>query len=204
MKCRISTAMGILVLGGCGFNSGFIRDAASISQREYRMDVVQERFVRTVSGSASTGSVFCLFPISSDMYSRAMHEMYDEAKLQPNQTVLNLREDHETTTYLGLYCNYSLTISGDKVEMTPAKLPPPEAPPEAPVSRYPAPAAMTPATAPLTNTAPSEPMTGRCASDDSCPHGSACVKAQFALEGYCAQPVNSVGTPTSPPPNSAR
>ena len=179
---------------GCGFNSGFIRDAVSISQREYRMDVVQERFVRTVSGSASTGSVLCLFPISSDMYARAMHEMYDEAKLQPNQTVLNLREDHETTTYLGLYCNYSLTISGDKVEMTPAKPLPPEAAAEAPVGRYSTPAATDPSTA----------TAARCASDDSCPHGSTCVKAQFALEGYCAQAVTSVGTPMPQPPNSTR
>lgn len=50
--------------------------------------------------------------------------------------------------------------------------------------------------------APTAPGRSSCRSDYECAYGFACVKAPFALEGYCAQKVNEYGTPTYAPPSS--
>lgn len=39
-----------------------------------------------------------------------------------------------------------------------------------------------------------------CTSDYGCPYGSHCVKAQYAVQGVCAQVTNAYGVPTFSPP----
>lgn len=51
-----------------------------------------------------------------------------------------------------------------------------------------------------TRTTAPPPSRSGCTSDYECPYGSGCVKAPMASEGYCAQKVNSYGTPTYSPP----
>ncbi len=114
----LALAMGML--SGCGLSGGFIRDSTSNQLIDYRMDVSGVRYLKSVSGTSSTGAVFCIIPMSADLYQKAMQSLYAAAELGPNQMVMNLREDHVTRSYLGVYCTTSLIVSGDVVEFTPA------------------------------------------------------------------------------------
>jgi hypothetical protein len=49
-----------------------------------------------------------------------MRDLCASAKLQPNQVVMNLREDHAIRSFVGLYCSHSITISGDVFQLSPA------------------------------------------------------------------------------------
>lgn len=110
----------IVLLGtACGGNAGFIRDGASRQSFDYQMDVQAVRHVRTVSGSADIGKVLCLMPLGEDIYKWAMEDLYADAKLAPNQVVVNLREDHAFLGIVPLFCRWTLTISGDVIEVTP-------------------------------------------------------------------------------------
>ncbi|QRN95943.1 hypothetical protein JRI60_44060 [Archangium violaceum] len=118
---RLSTlALGAGLLAGCGASGGFIRDAVSTQQLEYRMDVSGVRYVKPANGSASTGSVLCIIPLSGHLYQEAMQELYLSAELAPNQVIMNLREDYSIRSYLGFYCTRQLTVSGDVFELTPS------------------------------------------------------------------------------------
>ncbi len=119
-RARVIAAVLCFLGASCGETSGFIRDSVSLNQRQYRMNVVSEQFIRTVSGDASNGALFCMIPLETDMYKRAMDALYAHAMLGPNQVVLNLREDHEVVSYLGFFCKFFLTVSGDVVQFTPA------------------------------------------------------------------------------------
>ena len=105
----------------CGFTSGFLRDSTTAQQIRYNLDIGFQRYLRSVSGSATSGSVFCAFPLRSgaNKYREAMLRLYEEAKLGPNQAVINLREDHQFYVYLGFYCSDTVTISGDVVVFEP-------------------------------------------------------------------------------------
>ncbi|WP_257455098.1 DUF6567 family protein [Archangium lipolyticum] len=118
---RLSTlALGAGLLAGCGASGGFIRDAISTQQLEYRMDVAGVRYVKPASGASSTGSVLCIIPLSTNLYQEAMQELYLSAELAPNQVIMNLREDYAIRSYLGFYCTRQLTVSGDVFELTPS------------------------------------------------------------------------------------
>ncbi len=108
----------LVSLAGCGFNSGFIRDSTSAQVMDYRMELSASRYVRSVQGSATDGSILCIFPLNGEQYTRAMNELYRAAALKPNETLQNLRQDSATRIYI-VYCTHSLTISGDVIEVTP-------------------------------------------------------------------------------------
>jgi hypothetical protein len=149
---RTTFALCALAVAGCGLNHGFIRDDTSAHELKYEMKISGQRFIKTASGSATDGSVLCFIPISSEVYKRAMDDLYANADLGPNQDLINLREDHGIRSWFFVYCTGALTISGDVIELTPegspAAVPPtgvyllPHRP--APVSPAPVPAAPAP------------------------------------------------------------
>jgi hypothetical protein len=116
-------------LGGCGVNEGFVHDATSGDQHQYRMDLSGVRYVRSVSGSASIGSIFCLgglvpgyihgIPLDRGLFKQAMEALQEDAKLKPNEILKDLRTDRDPACYLFLYGVNSLTISADVYEVTP-------------------------------------------------------------------------------------
>jgi len=112
-------ALLLAVAVGCGYSHGFIRDSMTTHEVRYNINVVSQRFIKTASGSSNEGSIFCFIPVSGDLYKRAMDDLYAHAALGPNQTVNNLREDHQSVWYLFFFCNDRLTVSGDVVEFTP-------------------------------------------------------------------------------------
>jgi hypothetical protein len=114
-----SLALGMGLLAGCGYSGGFLRDSISSQQIDYRMDVSGVHYVKSVSGTATTGAVFCFIPLSGDLYQTAMQSMQASAGLGPNQMVMNLREDSITRSWLGFYCTRTLTVSGDVIQFTP-------------------------------------------------------------------------------------
>jgi hypothetical protein len=113
--------LGCFVLCGCGATSGFLRDATTVSQHQYRQDVAAVRYVRSAAGSATIGSVFCAIPVSGGEapYKDAMVALHKDAALKPNEVLENIREDHTITAYLVFYCTITLTISGDVIELIP-------------------------------------------------------------------------------------
>jgi hypothetical protein len=115
-----SLALGLGLLAGCGVTGGFLRDSISSQRFDFKMDVAGVSYVQSVKGSATTGAILCLFPLAGTLYESAMRDLYASAKLQPNQVVMNLREDHAIRSFLGLYCNHSLTLSGDVFQLSPA------------------------------------------------------------------------------------
>ncbi len=136
MKFRnlIVGAVAVMASAGCGVSGGFLRDSGTLNSFEYRMDVSAIRYVRQASGSSSIGSIFCAIPVAKDLYKTAMEDLYANARLQPNETLVNFREDNATTAYLAFYCRTDLTISADVVSLQPtgapgmAPMPPPPPP----------------------------------------------------------------------------
>lgn len=145
----------------CGATSGFLRD--SMTQTQVRGPGF--RIVKTgLSASSDTGAVFCLIPTDEgEVYRRAMEQLNGQAKLMPNQMLVNIREDLRITAYLFFYCKQRLTLSADIIEFAGAGAAPgpmadpprgPVAPP--PVADVPRPVALPPSAAP-SPAAPSAP-----------------------------------------------
>ena len=111
----VSLALTLVVVSSCGGSGGFIRDASTLHFIQHQIPAKTFRFVKNVSGEASTGSVFCSIPIYPDVYMRARDAMYQNAKLTPNQAITDLIEDHTTRFYL-FYCEHYVVISGTVVE----------------------------------------------------------------------------------------
>lgn len=141
----------------CGATSGFLRD--SMTQTQVRGPGF--RIVKTgLSASSDTGSVFCMIPTDEgEVYRRAMEQLNAQAKLLPNQMLVNIREDLRITAYLFFYCKQRITLSADIIEFAgaPPVLPPiadaPRAvvapPPPAPPAAVAPPAASAPLPAPI-------------------------------------------------------
>jgi hypothetical protein len=132
----VAVALASLVCG-CGYNAGFIHDASSGNQHQVRMDVSAERFSRTVSGSATMGSILCLIPVDSGLFKQAMDALHEEANLKTNETLRDIREDLDPAFYLFLYCTKKLTISADVYELTPVSGGAPSSPSPSPVAELP-------------------------------------------------------------------
>ncbi len=47
-----------------------------------------------------------------------MGELHLKAALNPNEMLVNFREDTGFTTFVGVYCTQALTISADVVKLT--------------------------------------------------------------------------------------
>lgn len=127
-------------LSGCGYSSGGLRGANSSVDVQIRIDASRVAYVKTVTGSATTRTVFCLMPVNDgNRYSGAMAELRDAARLKPNQFLANVREDTVTMFYL-FFCSTELTVSAEIVEVTPSVAPSPAVPappPAAPAAQEP-------------------------------------------------------------------
>jgi hypothetical protein len=131
MRPRLHVALALAMLAGCGRSSGFLPDASSVSEHAFRMEISAERYSRSVSGSSSVGSLFCLIPMGNGAYKDAMAALHAEAKLRTNEVLENVRADHAFLPFL-LYCDDQLIVSADVYQVTPAGTharsePPPEA-----------------------------------------------------------------------------
>lgn len=118
----------VSIVAGCGINQGFVHDATSGDQHQYRMDLSGVRYMRSVSGSASIGYIFCLpsiegIPLDRGLWKQAMEALQEEAKLQPNEVLKDLRQDDDRTCYLGVYGVHGLVLSADVYDLTPAGAP---------------------------------------------------------------------------------
>ena len=113
--------MGVLAVGamGCGSTSGFLRDSHTITENQFKMEVSQIRYSRSVSGTAKVGEALCVIPLGDSAYMHAMENLYSTARMGPNEVLTNFREDHSFLTYLGFYCQTMITISADVMEVTP-------------------------------------------------------------------------------------
>jgi hypothetical protein len=107
-----------LIVCSCGVRSGFLRDAHTLQQIDIRMEVSQVRYLRSASGDAGVGLLFCTIPLGDTMYRAAMQDLMDDAKLGPNEILVNLREDHAFTTWFGVFCREKVTISADVMALT--------------------------------------------------------------------------------------
>jgi hypothetical protein len=108
----------VLLLGCSGTTSSIRRDHGELLLPT-RMSLDGFQHIRPVSGSATTGSAFCAFPLGDALYGEAMRDLYAHVQLGPNQILLNLREDRADRRYFGLYCSSTLTVSADVVQLTP-------------------------------------------------------------------------------------
>jgi hypothetical protein len=172
----------LLVLAGCGYNSGLLQDSATGNQVQFRMDISSERYSRTVYGSSSVVSVFCVIPLEGGLYARAMHALHGEARLRPNEALQNLRLDSDPSCFL-LFGIRHLIISADVYEMTPVGGPPPPSQAYAPA----------PGDTATTDPAPARPARGvgrQCLGDGSCDTGERCVfpaDGGAGAMGHCAE-----------------
>jgi hypothetical protein len=121
MKLGLS-AVAFAMLVGCGRNSGFLRDANTANEHQFRMELAAQRYSRSVAGSSSIRSILCLIPMSNGAYKDAMASLHAQARLQTNEVLENIREDHAFLSYL-VYCEDSLIISADVYDVVPARVP---------------------------------------------------------------------------------
>lgn len=136
-----------LFLTGCGATSGFLRDSMTQTQ----IQGSGFRIITTgITAKAQSGSALCSIPVGEgEVYRRAMEELNAQAKLAPNQMIVNIREDVKTVGYLFFYCVHEVTLSADVIEFgdmgavaaPPAPPPAEAAPPPPPAEETPAPAA---------------------------------------------------------------
>jgi hypothetical protein len=104
-----------ILLSGCGFGYGFVRDAATVQRVDYQVPVAKMKYLRTVSGSAVKRTLFGAIPLDDDQYLRASRALFESAALTENTTILNLREDHTVRNFI-FYAESKLTLSGDVFE----------------------------------------------------------------------------------------
>jgi hypothetical protein len=121
---KVDTLLGVLgalTVSGCGVSSGFLRDATTANQHEYRQEVGGVRYARSVAGQSAVGTLFCAIPVTGGdaPYKDAMEDLHKRASLGRNEVLENIREDHTITAYLGFYCTTVLTISADVIELLP-------------------------------------------------------------------------------------
>jgi hypothetical protein len=112
------------MLAGCGPKSGFLRDANAPSEHQFRTEIAAQRYSRSVSGASSVGALFCVLPMRNGAYKDAMAALHAEAKLQTNEVLENIREDHAFSAYV-LYCEDNLILSADVYEVIPVGAPAP-------------------------------------------------------------------------------
>jgi len=120
MARALSFVLCVMVTSGCGVSRGFLRDARTRNDFEYRMDVTRFRYLRTIHAAADKSSVFCIIPTASAQYMRAMDGLLSAAELGPNQVLSNIREDHDSLLLPPFYCAETLTLSADVIEVSPA------------------------------------------------------------------------------------
>jgi hypothetical protein len=109
---RRALTVGLFLVAGCGRTSGFLRDANSINEHQFRMEIAAQGYARSVSGSSTIGLLFCIFPMKNGAYKDAMAALHAEAKLQTNEVIESIREDHAFIAYI-FYCEDRLIISAD-------------------------------------------------------------------------------------------
>lgn len=98
-------------IGGCGFNSGALR----AGEPAYSAKGVQH--LRSVEGTSEYKSVLCVYPLSnSRTYKNAVLKMHQMARLQADESFVNLRVDTQTRFY-GVWCKYATTVSADVVRL---------------------------------------------------------------------------------------
>jgi hypothetical protein len=117
-----AAAVGVAAIVGCSGGSGFLRGAISGNEHQFHMELAAQRYARSVSGSSAIGSLFCFIPIDDGAYKEAMLALHAQAKLQTNEVLENIREDHSLVFYV-LYCRETLIISADVYEVIPAVVP---------------------------------------------------------------------------------
>jgi hypothetical protein len=115
---RVMTGLVASALVACSGTTSSIRRDEGELLLPTRMNLTGFQHLRPVSGSASTGSAFCVFPLGDELYSDAMKDLYAHVQLGPNQMLLNVREDTADRRYFGLYCSKKLTVSADVVQLT--------------------------------------------------------------------------------------
>lgn len=109
----ITTIITTTIFGGCGTSLGFLRDSTTAQRFNYSLDLKEVSMQRTVQASTEAKTIICLIPTDGDPpYATAMKRLYAEAKLGPNEVLVNIREDKRILTYL-IYCKHRLTISAD-------------------------------------------------------------------------------------------
>ncbi len=114
--CMVALPVALVLLASCGIKTGFIRDARSSQVVKYQFPVRDMKHIRTVSGSSSYWSVLCCIPLGENLYQSAMKRLHEDAQLQKNQSIMNMREDLKIQAYLIFACKYTLTVSGDVVQ----------------------------------------------------------------------------------------
>ncbi len=122
----ITIATIIITASGCGTNLGFLRDSTTSQTFKYQMDLKELSMQRTVQASTEAKTIVCLIPTDGDPpYATAMERLHQEAKLGPNEVLVNIREDKRILVYL-IYCKHRLTISADvyRLGQSGAKPPP--------------------------------------------------------------------------------
>jgi hypothetical protein len=119
----LKLAPALLMTAGCGYNTGFVHDASSGDQYQYRMEISSVRSDRTVSGTAGIVSVLCALPLDHGLYKQAMDALISQAKLKENEILQNVRTDSDPACYL-VFGESSLTISADVYAVIPTPPPP--------------------------------------------------------------------------------
>jgi hypothetical protein len=110
---KLTTLTLTLAVAGCGTSLGFLRDSTTAQRFNYSLDLKEVSMQRTVQASTEAKTIICIIPTDGDPpYATAMKRLYAEAKLGPNEVLVNIREDKRILTYL-IYCKHRLTISAD-------------------------------------------------------------------------------------------
>lgn len=110
---QLATIITIITASGCGTSLGFLRDSTTAQRFNYSLDLKEVSMQRTVKASTEAKTILCAIPTDGDPpYATAMERLHTEAKLKPNEVLVNIREDKRILTYI-IYCKHRLTISAD-------------------------------------------------------------------------------------------
>jgi len=110
-RCFVFIAFA-LISAGCSMRRGVASlDTAGTDQPNFR-------YIQTdVNVTGSRGALLCFIGLPPhDLYRQIIKDLHQKARLRPNQTLANLREDSRVTSYLGLFCVETVTIAADIIE----------------------------------------------------------------------------------------
>lgn len=117
-RCFVITAFALLS-AGCSMRRGVANlDTAGTDQPNFR-------YIQTdVNVTGSRGALLCFIGLPPhDLYRQIIKDLHQKARLRPNQTLANLREDSRVTSYLGLFCVETVTIAADIIEYSDGSAP---------------------------------------------------------------------------------
>lgn len=100
-----------LIVSGCSYSGGFVKTASVVIH--LGKDSKKIQYSRSVSGVAKASPSYCVPSAPIPLYKKAMERLHKDAKLGPNEILMNIRQDLVRRQTGNAVCRLALVLSAD-------------------------------------------------------------------------------------------